>query len=206
MIPGASLTPTGWVAVWGVAYSLLHHLGALPGGLGTAGGATRWADWVDLTLPYLVVGPALAALAAAAADRRSWLIGLTGAVAYASGHGIHLSANSISNARGDGAPIHLWDEVVGHAIWYVGVALLVVALARAVPLPRIVPAGWLLAACVGATWATNADGADGLALPLLAVALGLTAWGYRTRATGTGRVVLVTYGLASVLLAGLTLA
>ncbi len=206
MIPGASLTPTGWVAVWGVAYSLLHHLGALPGGLGTAGGGTRWADWVDLTLPYLVVGPALAALAAAAADRRSWLIGLTGAVAYASGHGIHLSANSISNERGDRAPVHLWDEVVGHAIWYVGVALLVVALARAVPLPRIVPAGWLLAACVGATWATNADGADGLALPLLAVALGLTAWGYRTRATGAGRVVLVTYGLASVLLVGLMLA
>ncbi len=206
MIPGASLTPTGWVAVWGVAYSLLHQLGALPGGLGAAGGGTRWADWVDLTLPYLVVGPALAALAAAAADRRSWLIGLTGAVAYASGHGIHLSANSISNESGDGAPAHLWDEVVGHAIWYVGVALLVVALARAVPLPRIVPAGWLLAACVGATWATNADGADGLALPLQAVALGLTAWGYRTRATGAGRVVLVTYGLASVLLARLMLA
>ncbi len=94
--------------------------------------------------------------------------------------------------------------MVGHAIWYAGVALLVIALARAVQLERIAPAGWLLAASVGATWATNADGADGLALPMLVVALGLAAWGFRTRATGSGQLVLVTYGLASVLLVVLT--
>lgn len=157
------MTPARWVVAWAVAYSLLHHLGALPGGLGTAGGGTQWVDWVDLAVPYLVVGPALAALAFAGADRRAWVPGLAGAVAYASGHGIHLAANSISNERGDAAPVHLWDEVVGHGIWYAGVALLVVALARAVPLRRVVPVGWLLAACVGVTWATNADGATGCA-------------------------------------------
>lgn len=108
------MTPARWVVAWAVAYSLLHHLGALPGGLGTAGGGTQWVDWVDLAVPYLVVGPALAALAFAGADRRAWVPGLAGAVAYASGHGIHLAANSISNERGDAAPVHLWDEVVGH--------------------------------------------------------------------------------------------
>ena len=200
------MTPAGWVIGWGVAYSLLHHLGAVPGGLGSAGAGTQWADWVDLTLPYLVVGPALAALAAVRADRPSWRIALTGAVAYASGHGIHLSANSISNARGDAAPVQLWDEVVGHGIWYAGVALLVVALARAVPLNRVVPAGWLLAACVGATWATNAHGADGLALPMLVVALGLAGWGYRIRAAAAGRLLLVSFGVGAVLLVALTLA
>lgn len=51
-----------------------------------------------------------------------------------------------------------------------------------------------------------ANGADGLALPMLAVAMGLAAWGCRVRATVTGRLLLVTYGLGSVLLVVLTVA
>lgn len=126
------MTAARWGATWAVAYSLLHHLGALPGGLGGAPKSTRWVDWLDLGVPYLVVGCALAALAAAGTDRRGWWIALLGAGAYVQGHGIHLAANSIGNVRGDAAPVHLWDEVIGHWLWYAGVALLVVALARAV--------------------------------------------------------------------------
>jgi hypothetical protein len=66
---GSAARPARWAAAWAVAYNALHHLGALPGGLGDAGGATRWVDWLDLLTPYAVVGTALAALAAARTDR-----------------------------------------------------------------------------------------------------------------------------------------
>jgi uncharacterized membrane protein YagU involved in acid resistance len=56
------------------------------------------------------------------ARRRIWLVFGAGSIAYASGHGIHLAANSVANAS-PGPTAHLWDEVVGHYIWYVGVAL-----------------------------------------------------------------------------------
>jgi len=44
-----------------------------------------------------------------------------------SGHGIHLSSNSVGNVE-PGPPEHFWDEVVGHLLWYAGVALVVAAL------------------------------------------------------------------------------
>jgi hypothetical protein len=59
----------------------------------------------------------------AAAARRTAVFG-AGVVAYSSGHGIHLPANSIGNAR-PGQTAHLWDEVVGHQVWFLGVVLLV---------------------------------------------------------------------------------
>ncbi len=118
------VTAARWTAVWALAYSLLHHLGALPDGLGDAGRGTRWVDWVDLLTPYAVVGAALAALAVARTDRRGWWLALLGAGAYVQGHSVHLSANSISNQRGDAAPVHLWDGVIGHWLWYAGALLL----------------------------------------------------------------------------------
>ena len=187
-----------WVAVWALAYNVLHHLGALPGGLGEAGGETRWVDWMTLLTPYAVVGSALAALRAAATDRRGWTIALVGAASYTQGHAINLSANSISNARGDEAPTHLWDEVVGHWLWYAGVALLVVALARAVEVDAR-PTGLVLAIASGMTWTTNAlEGTT--AVGSLAVATALAGWGWRRRAEGSGRLLLTAFGLSAVLL------
>lgn len=124
------MTPARWLAAGALTYSVLHHLGALPD-LGAAPHGTRWTDWLDLLTPYAVIGPALAALASAGTDRRGWWIALLGAGAYVQGHGIHLAAHSIGDQRGDAAPIHLWDAVVGPALWVAGVALLGLALARA---------------------------------------------------------------------------
>ena len=194
------MTPARWLAAWAVAYNVLHHLGALPGGLGAAPGSTRWVDWLDLLTPYVVVGTALAALAAARTDRRGWALAAVGAVAYASGHGVHLAANSIANARGDAAPVHLWDEVVGHWLWYAGVALLVVALARAVAVEARLPA-LALAVLTGLTWTTNAlEGTT--AVGSLAVAAGLAGWGWQRRREGTGRLLLAAFATSALLLAG----
>lgn len=187
------------MALWAVAYNLLHHLGVLPGGLGDAGGGTRRVDWLDLLTPYVVVGAALAALAAAGTDRRGWQLALLGAGSYVSGHAVHLAANSIGNVRGDVAPVHLWDEVVGHWLWYAGVALLVVALARAVRLPAT-PSAYALALLTGLTWTTNAlAGTTGPGS--LGVAAGLAVWGWRRRSEGTGRLLLVAFGTSAGLLA-----
>ena len=60
-----------WVAVTALSYVVLHHLGLLPDGLGAAPDDTQWADWLDLLVPLLVLGPAAAALAAAPATRRT---------------------------------------------------------------------------------------------------------------------------------------
>lgn len=190
------MTPSRWLVLCAVAYGVTHHLGLLPAL--EAGGGTRWNDWLDLLVPYVVVGPALAALAAAAAGRRDWTAGLVGAGLYTSGHGIHLAANSVANARGDAAPVHLWDEVVGHALWYAGVAVLAAVVCRAVR-PAPTPAALALGAATGITWATNAAGADGLELAGLAVAAALTAYGLRLRS----RVLAVTFGTGTVVLAAL---
>lgn len=192
------MTAVRWAAVWALSYNVLHHLGALPGGLGNAGGGTRFVDWITLLTPYVVVGSALAALRAATADRRTWTIALVGAASYVQGHGINVAANSISNARGDDAPAHLWDEVVGHWLWYAGVALLVVALARAVEATAR-PAALVLAVTSGVTWTTNAlEGTTSVGS--LTVAVALAGWGWRRRTEGTGRLLLAAFGTSAALL------
>lgn len=185
---------SGLLAV-ALAYNVGHHLGLLPGGLGEAGGRTRWGDWLELLLPYAVLGAALVTLAAAGAARREWVLALVGAAAYAQGTGVHLAANSVGNAVGDAPPVHLWDEVVGHAIWYAGAALVVLALGEALARTDL-PTGAValgLAALTGTTWATNALGADGLAVPGLVVALALAARGWALRRSGAGRLLLVAF-------------
>ena len=188
-----------WAVAWAVAYNLLHHLGALPEGLGPAGGGTRWTDWIDLLTPYTVAGTALAALATSRTDRRGWTAALLGAAVYAQGHAIHLSANSIGNVRGDAAPVHLWDEVLGHWIQYAGLALLIAAVARAVRLTAG-PLALVLALATGLTWTTNAlEGTTGAGS--LVVAAAFAAWGWRRRHEGIGVLLLVTFGTSAVLLA-----
>ena len=190
-------TPARWLAAWAVSYNVAHHLGLLPAA--DAGGGTRWNDWLDLAVPYAVVGTALAALAACRTDRRGWVAGLVGAGLYAQGHGLHLGANSIANARGPAAPVHLWDEVVGHALWYAGVAVLITVLVRAAADVAPTTVGWALAAATGVTWATNALGAEGLPPYGLAVALGLAAYGWQRR-TGAGRLLLAGSAVSTLVL------
>ena len=87
--------------------------------LGTIG-QTRVADWVDLLTPFAVLGCAAMVLVRAAAARGPWVLFGVGGVAFTLGHGLHLSANSVSNVADEavaGAPIvHLWDEVVSQNV------------------------------------------------------------------------------------------
>ncbi len=199
---------TSWkrLAAFALAVSVTHHLGGLTGSSGTVGPLTGY-DLVDLLTPYAVVGTALLVLASVGTDRTGWVLAAVAAIAYVQGHGLHLAANSISNeteraGASPSAATHLWDEVLGHYIWYAGLALLVVVLARRLAaLPR--PAGPLpviLALAVGLTWATNAlEG--GTAVASMLVAIGLAAWGLRTRRTA-GWLLIWAYAPAVAVLAG----
>ena len=161
-----------WLALTALAYALLHHVGSLPAGLGPAGHDTRWADWIDLVTPYAVLVPAGLALRAARPPASAWALLCAGALLYAQGHGVHLAANSVGNVT-PGPAAHLWDEVVGHAVWYAGAGLVMAALAlgmRGRPRPRS-PLAYVLAVAVGTTWATNAIGGGTSAASLLAAAL-----------------------------------
>jgi hypothetical protein len=182
-----------------------HHTGFLLEPLGSVGGIadgeTRWADWIDLALPYLVVGCAGAALAAAVTPRRVWLLFGFAAVLYTQGHGIHLAANSVANVA-PGEPAHLWDEVVGHYLWYGGLAGLVAALGLALGnLPRPSwPFGLPLALLFGFTIFTNSI-EGGAALLGLVTSGAFLAWGISRRERLLG-VLVPAYGLALVGLAG----
>jgi hypothetical protein len=191
----------GSLSLFAVAVAVLHHVGAVPvGWLGTVG-PTRWTDWLDLCTPYVVLGAAAAVLLAAGATRRCWLAGGVAGVLYTQGHGVHLAANSVNNRLDDSA-VHLWDEVVGHLLWYAGLALLVVVLGHALAGSPLVVRwwGWVLAAAFGLTHATNAlEG--GTAVPSLLVAVGLCLWSRRLP-DPLGRLVLLVYGLASLVLLG----
>jgi hypothetical protein len=186
---------------WSVAALVATHwLRLLPLGF-EAPGATRYEDFVDLLTPYAVAGPALAAVAAVGATRRTWVLTLLGAGAFTQGHGVHLSANSIRHAIGPAAPVDLWDERVSHWIWFTGLALLTAAVAHAVA--GVVPAGRAglpLAALVGLTWAANVVEAGSVPLGVV-LAGGLVAQGWRLRSTPTGQLLVLAFGLALVLVA-----
>jgi len=184
-----------WLAATALAYALLHHLGLLPSGLGPAPRDTQWVDWLDLLVPWLVLVPAALTLRAGQPPTRTWVVFGAGVVAYASGHGIHLAANSVGNAA-PGPTEHLWDEVVGHHLWYLGVALVVAALADTMTgRSRPGPVGYLLALAVGLTWASNAVGGGTVVMSLVLAAAG-TAYGW-TRRRELG-VVLLVAGLPAV--------
>jgi len=193
--------PTYGVAltVTAVTYNLCHHVGSLPDGLGGAGHGTRVADWLDLAAPFLVLVPALLALVAARPDRATYAVLVVGALLYTQGHGIHLGANSIGN-QAPGPTAHFWDETAGHLIWYAGVAVVVVALARTMTGRQVRPVAVPLAVLTGVTWASNAVGAD-LAWAGGVPALAALAYGVRGRADQ--RLLVGIAGLAAlVFLAG----
>ena len=189
------------LAVGVVALVATHWLRLLPLGY-PAPGATRYEDFVDLLTPYVVAGPALAALAQTGAGRRTWAAALLGTVVFTQGHGLHLAANSISYARGPAAPTHLWDEVVGHHLWFAGLALLVAAVSTAVRGHEVSagPAALALAGLVGLTWAANVI--EGGAVPVGAALAGaLVARGWADRRDPVGRLLVLAFGLSLVLVA-----
>ena len=199
------MTPVRWLLAFAGGVIVGHHTGFLLKPLGSvggiAGGETRWGDWIDLVLPYVVVGCAGAALAAAPTPRRVWLLFGFAAVLYTQGHGIHLAANSIAKVAPT-EPAHLWDEVMGHYLWYGGLAGLVAALALALgDLPR--PRGRVslpLALLFGFTVFTNSI--EGGTAPLGLVTSGaFLVWGIYRRERLLGLLV-PAYGLALVALAG----
>lgn len=99
------------------------------------------------------------------------------------------------------ALVHLWDEGVGHHLWIAGVVLLVLAIARAArELPAPGPAAYPLVVLVGVTFFTNAiEGGTAILGLVGAAALAGAGWVYRA---GFDRLLLATYGLALVLIAG----
>jgi hypothetical protein len=200
------MRPFRWLGWFALAVIIGHHVGTIFGPLGELGRGTEWADWIDLLVPYAVVGTSLAVLAAARADRRSWLLAAAGAIAYVEGHGIHLSSNSIGNARGPSSgteqPVHLWDEVVGHYLWYAGLFLLVAALARTLasrPRPAAA-ATWPLALLFGLTTATNGI-EGGTPYFTLTASVAFVAYGWRHR-RAAGLLLAAAYGLTALLLLG----
>ena len=66
------MTGNRWLAVAAGAYSLLHHQGSWLADAGETVDRSRWADWIDLATPYLVLLPVALALHALAADRLAW--------------------------------------------------------------------------------------------------------------------------------------
>lgn len=183
------------LALTAVAYNLCHHVGSLPDGLGDAGRGTRVADWIDLAAPFVVLVPALLTLVAARADRTTYAVFVPGALLYAQGQGIHLAANSIGNVD-PGSTAHFWDESAGHLVWYAGVAVVTVALARTMADRSAHPAAYVLAAASGITWASNAVGADLAVVAALPAAVAIW-WGWRHR-FGQGGLVGVAGAVALV--------
>jgi hypothetical protein len=184
------------LAAFAVGVVVGHHTGVLWDWLGSVG-TTNWADWIDLAVPYAVLGFGAAVLAGAGADRRAWIAFGLGGLMYTQGHGIHLAANSI--ARVDpGDTAHLWDEVVGHWFWYGGLTVVVAALALALddlPLPRS-PWSYVLSVLCGFTFFTNwVEG--GTVLLGFAASIAFIAWGVRRRER-IGRVLVPAYGVALV--------
>lgn len=191
-----------WLALVFLAYGVLHHAGSGLAFLGSVG-QTRWADWVELFTPHAVLLPAGAALYAVGATRLVWFVYVVGAVTYAVGSGVHLAANSIANIA-PGPTAHLWDETVGHHVWYAGTALVFVALAAAFagfdrPRGLAVPAAYGLALLAGVTHTTNSlEG--GTVLLGCGVAAMFSIWGWMTR-DRLGQLLLVAYLPALVMIA-----
>lgn len=202
---------------YAAAYGIFHHAGTLftPLGevpLGVVLGQTRWADWLDLFTPYLLVLLGVAALSqvalshVAAARRwwRWWAVFAVGAVTYVEGHGVHLSANSIGN-RQPSELVHLWDETIGHYLQHSGLPLMTAALMAALgrqqrfPLVVALP----LALLAGMTHVTNALEGGTVYLGMV-VAAGFSVWGWRRRGQAgevlwwaylPALIALITYGM-----------
>jgi hypothetical protein len=206
----------GWpTAALAVAVIVFMQIGTLARPIGDVGG-TRAADWLDLLTPWAVVGAAAWVLvrcrtrtAGARPDVVSWALLGVGGLAFAEGKGLHLAGNSVGNADpvGRAADVaHLWDESVGHWLWYLGLLLVLAAVARTLlggsgpALLPARPAGVALAALAGFSLANTWIEGRTPWLGLVAAA-GFTAVGLRRRSRG-GALWVACFGLALLQLVG----
>jgi len=194
----------GWLVAFALGYAVFHHAGTIFAGLGDVGDSdTRWADWIDLLTPYVVTGTAAGALRGAGATRGTWAVFWFAATTYTLGKGLHIAANSVGNALPGEDPdvVHLWDETVGHYVWFAGFALLVAVLAVALAdrRPRGGLAGQVVALLVGFTHFTNSVEGQTAWFGIGTAVVFLT-WGVFTR-DGMGRYLVTSYGVSVVLFA-----
>jgi hypothetical protein len=192
----------GWLVAFALGYAVFHHAGTLFAGLGDVDDSdTRWADWIDLATPYVVTGAAAGALRGAGASRGTWTGFWLATVTYSLGKGLHVAANSVGNALPGEDPdvVHLWDETVGHYLWYAGFALLVAVLAVALAdrRPRGGIGAHVLALLVGFTQFTNSVEGQ-TAWFGIGTAVVFTVWGLLTR-DGMGRYLVTAYGFSLLL-------
>jgi hypothetical protein len=200
------LHPVPWGRVGGLVLAVVigMQIGPIAIPLGHTVDHTRWADFLDLATPYFVLGTAAWVLNGLTARRSSWVMLAIGGVIFTQGHGLHLSANSVGNVV-PGPTEHLWDEIIGHYIWYTGLALVIFAIARELA-PRALPTGRALAlaylgsVALGVTIFDNLDeGGTVLAGAFMVAAFILYGWRFRA---SSGRLLLVAYGLTGLVLVG----
>ena len=108
-MPSGGVRPQTGLLLFAAAVFVFHQL---PGLAGEPAG-----DVIDLLTPFAVIGAAVATLVALEARGAILIFALIAAILYVDGHGIHLSANSISN-EGPGPEVedlvHFWDETFSH--------------------------------------------------------------------------------------------
>ena len=195
----------GWLVAFALGYVVCHHTGTIFAGLGDVGDTdTRWADWIDLLTPYVVTGAAAGALRGAGTTRGTWTAYWFAATTYTLGKGLHVAANSVGNALPGEDPdvVHLWDEHVGHYLWFAGFALLVAVLAVALAdrRPRGGIGGHLVAMLVGFTQFTNSVEGQ-TAWFGIGTSVVFLVWGVFTR-DGMGRYLVTSFGFSLLLFAG----
>lgn len=208
--PGATGTATavgGRLAALVVAYAVTHHVGTILSGAGEVGPRMRVADVADLLTPWLTIGLAAWVLVGLRPGRGTWWLFGAGAVLLVDGHGVHLAANSIDNVQPEGATgdvhdlTYLWDEHVGHYLWYSGVVLvaLTLLLALRVRPPFRGPWPYVLGLLVALTHFDNdVEGQTPVLGIVAAVVLAGLGWRHRTTAA---RHVGVAYAMSLVLFA-----
>lgn len=188
--------PLAW---WVVVFAIGQQAGTVFRFLGDVGD-TRWADWVDLLTPWVVLGLGLVVMVRSDASRRLLLAYGAAGLLFVQGHALHLSANSISNVQ-HSSVIHLWDEVVSHYLWYAGaLAVLVVMLLalRSSPAPSRPWVGFALTPLLALTLLNGWIEGGVVVLGFVSAAI-LTVVGARHRHSAAGRLAATTglLGLAA---------
>lgn len=195
-----------WLGWFALAVIVGMQAGTVFKPLGSIG-STRAADWIDLLTPFAILGCAAMVMDCAGADRRQWVLLAVGAVMFALGTGLHISANSVSNvddpAVADASIVHLWDEVVSHYIWYTGLFVVLVALSAALHLEEFrIGALGVVVATLFALTLTNTYIEGGMPWLGMVFLLAGVVVGWRWRPTTTGRLLMLVGGIGLSLLVG----
>jgi hypothetical protein len=196
------------------AFGLLYcslHVGTVFLGDRFAPGLSA-GDWISLSIPWAVLGSAALLWDALPLDsdrapvQRRLL--LAAALAYATGFGINLAANSIGRLIPAAAPTpasvlaYFLDEHLGHILWHAGMAGMTAAILLApARLPRGRLTAWPVLGATAYAFAYFTDAVEGqtvvLLLPFSVLVFGFLACGpYRRRRSIVDRFFLLAHALA----------